>query len=243
MKRILTTLLLAFTLAGCAASAFRAAKVNANLVKNGMTVREAIALIGTAPTDQTKTILQWRRGYAKTYDGTVSGAIEFKVEDGKVVAIPEGGIFGPVAAARAAAVREARHAVMRSEGEERDRQTAAKLAQEKREESMAMADSLIICSDKIHCGKVFALAQIYVARNSDQKIQVATDTIIETYNPTGSGNVGISVTKAPRAGSTEVVSIIPSCRHDSDGMEALCRLKRTRIYAGFRPFIESSLAP
>lgn len=108
-------------------------------------------------------------------------------------------------------------------------------------ERLAAAGSSVTCNDKATCLKVFALAQIYTNLNSDQKIQVATDTIIETYNPTDIGKVGITIIKTPQHGSTEVVSITPSCKED-DLSGSACRLRRTKIYTGFRSFIDEKLS-
>jgi hypothetical protein len=41
----------------------------------------------------------------------------------------------------------------------------------------------VVCDLKTTCAKVFALAQIYIATETDQKIQVVTDSVIQTYNP------------------------------------------------------------
>lgn len=120
------------------------------------------------------------------------------------------------------------------EAEDRQRETADELA--------AAEHSSVTCKNKLACGKAFALAQIYIQQNADQKIQVATDTIIDTYNPTEGGKVGITVTKIPRAGTTEVISIEPHCKLEGIYYESVCRLKRTAIYRGFRPFIEKSLS-
>jgi hypothetical protein len=89
---------------------------------------------------------------------------------------------------------------------------------------------------------VFALAQIYLAQNSDQKIQVVTDTIVQTYNPTDNGKVGMSIVKMPGKGTKEIVEITASCK-DSEfhSFASICRQTRTRIYCGFRPFIEAHL--
>lgn len=135
---------------------------------------------------------------------------------------------GDLALAAAQEKRDAR------EVEERERETADELA--------AAQQSTITCKSKAMCSKAFALAQIYVQQHSDQKIQVATDTIIDTYNPTAGGNVGITVTKTPRSGSTEVISIDPHCKTEGMYYESVCRLKRTSVYRGFRPFVEKSLA-
>lgn len=120
------------------------------------------------------------------------------------------------------------------EAEDRKREMADELA--------AAEHSTVTCKSKAACSKAFALAQIYVQQHSDQKIQVATDTIIDTYNPTEGGNVGITVTKVPRAGVTEVISITPHCKTDGRYYESVCRLKRTIVYRGFRSFVEKSLS-
>jgi hypothetical protein len=124
---------------------------------------------------------------------------------------------------------------------QRQLEAAERVKAEVETERLAAADSSITCNDRATCSKVFALAQIYTNLNSDQKIQVATDTIIETYNPTDAGKVGITIIKTPRHGSTEIISITPSCiEMETNG--STCRLKRTKIYAGFRPFIDGKLS-
>ena len=83
--------------AGCAASSFRTARENANQVKNGMTVQQAEAILGMPATDKTADKVKWRRGNALRYDATPNGSVEFTVENGVIVGVPEGGVFGPVA--------------------------------------------------------------------------------------------------------------------------------------------------
>ena len=258
-KLILLAVVLAF-LSGCAAQTYRTARANANMVKNGMTVAQAAGILGMPPTHTTDTLVQWRRGNAQVYTATPAGAIEFHLVDGKIVDVPPGGIFGPAALAErgrrlALEAEERRIAAEAADAEKAKRDAAAEQARkekEEREEAQRVKDiaaeleaaekSIVICRDGNTCKKVFALAQIYVQRHSDQKIQVATDTIIETYNPTEDGKVAIVVTKMPRAGSVEVVKISPSCKDDKGHYERLCRLQRTQIYQGFKPFIERSLS-
>jgi hypothetical protein len=118
----------------------------------------------------------------------------------------------------------------------------AKAREEIAKEAAAERTAWVQCADKVMCSKVFALAQIYVTKHSDQKIQVATDTIIETYNPTDPGKIGVSIVKTPRQGSTEVVTLSASCKDSEYGnFASLCRQKRTNVYAGFKPFVESLL--
>ena len=109
-------------------------------------------------------------------------------------------------------------------------------------EMQAAANARVACNMKSTCQKVFALAQIYIATETDQKIQVVTDSVIQTYNPTEAGHVGASIIKMPGRGDNADVSLSLSCK--SDGLretQSLCRLKNTRLYNGFRPFIEHRL--
>jgi len=224
-----------------------------------MTVAQASQILGMPPTDTSSVLVQWRRGNAQKYDGTPSGAIEFHVLDDRIVDVPEGGIFSPAALAKINAEWLKRRQESDAEIERlgAEQLEIARLAadarreQEKKDqeetlkniaaELKAKENAIVICKDKATCSKVFALAQIYVQQNADQKIQVATDTIIETYNPTEGGKAAITVIKIPRSGSTEVVQIKPSCK-DEKYFEKICQLKRTAIYRGFKPFIEEALS-
>lgn len=249
MKKLLTILIIASTmLTGCASQAFKGAREKANLVTNGMSVEEASALLGMQPTHRHAGKVVWRPGNIRAYDGTQYGAIEFNVVDGRIVDVPEGGIISQAARDRLAAEwirqNDLKNAALAREEElaaaKRERERVERL-REISAEIEAAESSVVICNDKATCNKVFALAQIYVRENADQKIQVATDTIIETYNPTDDGKLGIAVIKMPRAGTVEIVKITPSCK-ESIASESACRFRRTKVYRGFKPFIEKSLS-
>lgn len=259
-----------FFLAGCAATNYKLARGHANDVKNGMMVSEVISIIGIPPTDQDATHIEWRRGNAQAYDGTTNGSIRYELRAGKVVNVPDGGIYSEAAAANAKRIREDRKAVEDAEwlaavnvrqdaaaaatakraADEAARAASAaakyeaekqKLADQLTKESIAMRSSSYSCADKVTCTKAFALAQIFVSSNSDQKIQVATDTIVETYNPTEEGKMGMKIVKTPGKGTSEVISIAPSCKEDKYAA-LLCSMRRTQAYEGLRPFIEQSLS-
>jgi hypothetical protein len=190
--------------------------------------------------------------------------LEFKLRDGRVVDVPPGGILSDAAVAQVQAERKARwdqeakesaerqareneekakqQAVLEAKRQQDEAAAAIKRKHEIEREVIAREESRYICKDKITCGKVFALAQIYAREHSDMKIQVATDTIVDTYNPTEDGKIGISIVKAPRSGTSELILITPTCKGENGSYETICRSKRTRIYAGFRSFIESNLA-
>ncbi|MDN4051863.1 hypothetical protein QPK32_02025 [Massilia sp. YIM B02763] len=264
MKKLFWMISLGMFLVGCAASTFNGARSKANLVTNGMSVEQAIEVIGSPPTYQTERSLEWRRGTAQEYDATPAGAIRFRLQAGLVTDVPPGGIFSPEARRRFvaewAAERDRRQLVMQQEQDEAARaakqaalqravlaadeaeKNRAQVAAEIAEEGRAAAAARIACNVKTSCAKVFALAQIYIATETDQKIQVVTDSVIQTYNPTEAGHVGASIIKMPQRGDGAEVSLSLSCKVDQYDTGSLCRLKKTNLYKRFRPFIESRLA-
>jgi hypothetical protein len=88
------------------------------------------------------------------------------------------------------------------------------------------------------CEKAFALAQIFVDRNADMKIQVATNTIVETYNPTDSGKVGLKIVKMPLRGDESEVRLTVICKDGHCGPE-----RELAIYRAFPAFMRARLAP
>ena len=107
----------------------------------------------------------------------------------------------------------------------------------------AEQDSFVMCNDKTACDKSFSLAQIFVSSQASQKIQIATDTIVETYNPTENGSIGMKVTKIPGKGSSSLIRLTVICRVDDKRVfNKLCKSKKTELYNNFRPFISRMLA-
>ncbi|NIA00395.1 hypothetical protein [Massilia sp. CCM 8734] len=259
MKKAVAILMMAAMFAGCAASSFRTARENANQVKNGMTVQEAETILGMPATDKGVNKVKWRRGHAKRYDATPTGSVEYNLENGIIVGVPEGGVFGPVArqayVQKLAAEDAARRAESQANAAERATKAAAsakaEAVRQEREEAQAKEETVallaareqanIICRDKTSCAKMFSLAQIFVTQNANQKIQVATDTVIQTYNPTGEGNIAASIIKMPGSGSNEKITLTLSCKSEGEAVAKMCRTEQTRIYKEFRPFIEKNL--
>jgi hypothetical protein len=260
MKKILLCLAVFILFAGCAASTYKTARGNANQVTNGMTVKEASSILGMEPTHLTAEKAQWQRGNAREYNATIAGAVEFKLSRGVIVGVPPGGIFGEEARrvyieernaiyaqreaelAVAASAKEAEVLKQKKRRDAEDEKNAKQRLANLEAEARAAEKATVICNDKATCAKIFALSQIYAAQNVDQKIQVVTDTIIQTYNPTEAGKMGASITKAPRRGTTEAITVIPSCNEGEHSAAVdLCILRRTRFYDNFRPFIEASL--
>jgi hypothetical protein len=48
--------------------------------------------------------------------------------------------------------------------------------------------------------------------------------------------------KMPGSGSNEKITLTLTCKSGDADYEKLCRMKETRIYNGFRSFIEKNLA-
>lgn len=92
------------------------------------------------------------------------------------------------------------------------------------------------------CAKMLSLAQICITQHADQKIQVATDTVIQTYHATGDGKVAASLIKMPGSGSNEKITLTLTCQHGGKEIAAICGEKETIIYKGIRSFIEKNLA-
>lgn len=102
------------------------------------------------------------------------------------------------------------------------------------------ANAYLDCRTTKQCDKAFALTEVYINKNSDMKIQLATRTTIETYSPTKDGMVGIKSVKTPRKGDSSRISISVECQ-EGTFFRGTCVIKMTTIYSGFRTFIEQNL--
>ena len=135
--------------------------------------------------------------------------------------------------ARDAEERRQRDLKQKKEEEEVRRKIAELLDAEK---SAALA-----CPDKTACDKAFSLTQIYLNQTADMKIQVATDTIVETYNPTEEGKLGLKAIRVPGKGASARIVLIASCKDEKGTYVEVCRQVKLRAYQGFRPFIDQML--
>ena len=103
---------------------------------------------------------------------------------------------------------------------------------------LAKQKGSVVCIGEKVCKKYFQLTQIFITNNSDMKMQVATDTIIETYNPTELYKVGMKASKYPGKDDSEKIVLGVACK--SEVNDVLCIQKEIEIYEKFRPFIEMS---
>jgi hypothetical protein len=128
----------------------------------------------------------------------------------------------------------------RQDEEERRRQDVELKAQIV-ELMQAEKEAVVYCPNKTACDKAFSLTQIYLNQTADMKIQVATDTIVETYNPTEDGKLGLKAIRIPGKGSSAAISLTANCKDEKTTYAKLCRLGKIQAYRGFRPFVERML--
>jgi hypothetical protein len=93
------------------------------------------------------------------------------------------------------------------------------------------------CRDKLECDKVFSLTQIFVSTESDMKIQLATDSVIETFNSGEFGKLSMKALKIPGVQTSGTVTLTISCK----GMDDVCILDQIAKYRKYPAFIEKML--
>lgn len=104
---------------------------------------------------------------------------------------------------------------------------------------LARKNASMSCAGERECKKIFQLTQVFISEHSDMKIQVSTDTIIETYNPTETNKVGIKATKYPSKGDSERIVLDVYCKSVAPTLTSLN--KEIEIYNQYRPFIDQFL--
>lgn len=142
--------------------------------------------------------------------------------------------------------------------EEERRKAAESLAQQKKADALAKEiaelealdrqleasrrNAMFLCKDRLQCEKAFSLTQIFIATNSDMRIQLANDTLIETYNPNKDGAMGATAMKVPGAGTSAVIQLDVVCKQGRT-MELMkaCKLSAIVMNNAFGDFIKKLL--
>lgn len=107
---------------------------------------------------------------------------------------------------------------------------------------VAENNARFMCKDRPECDKVFSLTQIFIVGNADMKIQVANDTVIETYNATEGMKISMKAIKMPRAGSTAEILLSVDCKDEgNESFKDLCDLKSLSVYSEFPRYIKNNL--
>lgn len=88
------------------------------------------------------------------------------------------------------------------------------------------------------CERVFALAQAYLLAQADMRIQVATPTLIETFNATAEGQIQMRLLRVPTTGDRWEIVLTAHCRDDKGEMELLCIERLILVYSGFMPHMQ-----
>ncbi len=117
--------------------------------------------------------------------------------------------------------------------------------------SSAEEKSKLTCLTKNECDKMFSLTEIYIAKISDMKIQLATATTIETFNPAEDLKLGLTAFRIPSKGSSSIIAIKVICKEvelkqpESSlnvlKLNTLCLQRRLSATEGFPPFIYALL--
>lgn len=101
--------------------------------------------------------------------------------------------------------------------------------------------SVILCSDKDQCTKVWQLAQIYARDNGTRGLEIVTDTLILTGKPMKDSDVSLAFSKVPEREQGSQVVLEVSCMNSDEG-SALCGSDRVKkIVAGFENYLNSRL--
>jgi hypothetical protein len=129
-----------------------------------------------------------------------------------------------------------------------DEAARAKLERGILERKLALVEaaqaSKFSCQSHSECQKAFSLTQIFLSENSDMKIQLATETIIETYSPTESMKTGLRAVKIPRQADSAEIVLTATCRDEGqDSFKKICYDKLMSIYRAFPVFVRSTLRP
>lgn len=101
------------------------------------------------------------------------------------------------------------------------------------------------CDGPVSCEKLWTLTQEYVERSADQRVRIATGTLIESYEPTNYQRVGLKATleTMPGEGTKKIARLTPSCMgmYSTEGTAGPfydeCVVRISQIYKGFVPFM------
>lgn len=98
------------------------------------------------------------------------------------------------------------------------------------------------CKDRTECEKAFSLTQIFIATNTDMKIQMANDTIIETFNPSEIASMGATAFKIPKEGASAEIRLIVTCKtKEFKEAERVCKTRTIKINSDFPRFLRDRL--
>lgn len=118
----------------------------------------------------------------------------------------------------------------------------ARLRQQRLDLEAALASARTLnrlqCVGGSQCDRSFAQAQAYLLKQADMRIQVATPTLIETYNGTSEGQISMRLLRVPAAGDKWDIVLSAWCRRAETELSIRCMQKLIEAYAGFLPHMQ-----
>lgn len=105
----------------------------------------------------------------------------------------------------------------------------------------AQRKAVISCNGKTVCDKAFALTQIFISEYADMRIQMANETIIETFGSSPGFKLSAKATKVPQAGSTSLIRLSLNCNPDSAIAIGMCDAKLHHVYSEFPKYVKNRL--
>jgi hypothetical protein len=100
---------------------------------------------------------------------------------------------------------------------------------------VAAANEPLVCESPEQCSLYWRRAQAWVAQNSRYKIQIATDTIIETYSPPQAAvHRAFRILRIPGNGKTERITIASGCANIFG-----CSTTEAQSAAAFKQYVRS----
>lgn len=163
----------------------------------------------------------------------------------RVAALSWGSLEGRGRAIKFSGTVQEHEAQLQAERAQREAQKAKEQAEAlalQRDFDASKAAAVFRCGDKLQCDKAFSLTQIFIATNSDMKIQLATDTLIETYNPNKEGAMGAMAMKLPLEGSAAEIRLLVTCRAEKlKSMVENCKRDSIKMNLAFAQFLREKL--
>jgi hypothetical protein len=129
-----------------------------------------------------------------------------------------------------------------------DEETLAAELRRKAELKVSLAEAMraarFLCQSRDECQKAFSLTQIFVSEKADMKLQVTTDTIIETFNATELMRISLKAVKIPGAGSSAEIVLNGSCKDDGSQLAVeRCATRMLELYRAYPTFMRTSFRP
>jgi hypothetical protein len=91
----------------------------------------------------------------------------------------------------------------------------------------------LMCSGRDQCDLFWRRAQAWIGINSKMKIQIANESVVETFNPTSNEPVwAFRLVREPRDGSSERINIAVAC-----GNPFGCHEPRERVVMNFKRYV------